>query len=301
MQREMDSLGKVRSSGGAVYLRALLLVLFVAMPAWRAQTQTTDEERLRGGTQAVKPFRIVGNLYYVGAMRVSSFLITTPEGNILLDTGFRETAPIVRDSIEKLGFHLKDIKILLSSHGHLDHVGGHSLIHELSGAKVLSSEADAQAVATGGRTNGASQVQVDGIIKDKQEVSLGGVKLVAHLTPGHTKGCTTWTMVAEEDGKKYNVVFVCSLNINEGYRLLDDPAYPNRAEDYRKSIEFMKTLPCDVFLGAHGFFFGLEEKVQRLEKGEKGNPFIDPAGYRAYVKQSEQVYLDTLRRERQGK
>ena len=291
----------VRSHRCGMRLGTLLLVLFVGLPAVNAQTQAiSNEERLQFGTQPVKPFRIIGSIYYVGAVRVSAFLIKTPEGDILIDTGYKETAPVVRDSIEKLGFKLKDIKILLSSHAHQDHVGGHALIKELSGAKVLASEGDAPVIATGGRPTGANVVSIDGTIRDKQEVSLGGVKLTAHLTPGHTKGCTTWTMVAEEGGKKYNVVFMCSVNINEGYRLIGDPAYPNRAEDYRNAINRLKELPCDVFLGPHGFFFNLEEKVQRMEKGEAGNPFIDPAGYRAYVARAEKSYQDQLRLERAG-
>ena len=284
-------------------LVALLLIGLQAKAAQQVNRHDPNaraEDRLKAGTTPVNPFKVIGNIYYVGTVRVASFLITTPEGNILIDTGYEQMGPIVRDSIEKLGFELKDIKLLLSSHAHNDHVGGHALIQKLSGASILASEADAPAIATGGRANGPVQVKIDGLVRDKQEVSLGGVKLTAHLTPGHTKGCTSWTMVAEDAGRKYNVVFVCSLSINEA-RLLGDPSYSNRADDFRKSIDILKAFPCDVFLASHGFFFELERKLADMAKDASRNPWIDPDGYKDYVSQMENEYVDQLRREREGK
>jgi metallo-beta-lactamase class B len=282
----------------------VLLGMLTAFPADAQKVNRHDpnsrpEDRLKAGTTPVKPFKIIGNIYYVGAVRVASYLITSPAGHILIDTGYEETAPIVRDNIEKLGFHLKDVKVLLSSHAHNDHVGGHAVIKDLTGARVLASDADALAISYAGRANGPVRVKIDQIVRDKQQVVLGGVTLTAHLTPGHTKGCTSWTMVAEDGGRRHNVVFVCSLSIN-GARLLGDPEYPTRAEDFRKSIDILKSFPCDVFLASHGFFFELERKIAEMESG-RGNPWIDPAGYRDYLSQMESEYVEQLRGEREGR
>jgi metallo-beta-lactamase class B len=284
----------------------LFWLLLIGIPAAAVQQvnrhdpNASGEARLKAGTTPVTPFKVIGNIYYVGTVRVTSFLITTPEGNILIDTGYEQMAPLVRDSIERLGFKLTDVKLLLTSHGHNDHVGGHAFIQKLSGAKILVSEADAPAVTTGGRGNGPAVVKIDGFVRDKQEVSLGGVKLTAHLTPGHTKGCTTWTMTADDGGRKYNVVFVCSLSINDA-RLLGDPAYPTRATDFRKSIDIFKNFPCDIFLASHGFFFELERKIGDMARNPSVNPWIDPVGYKDYLSQMENEYTDQLRREREGK
>jgi len=301
MELQKGRLGTIRDRW--VMHLGMLVLLSVSGPALQAQitnTNDTDEDRMRLGTTPIKPFRIIGNIYYVGAVRVSSFLIKTADGYILMDTGYKETAPIVRDGLAALGVNPKDVKILLSSHAHQDHVGGHAQIKELTGARILASEGDTPAISTGGRPNGPTVVKVDGTIRDQQQVTLGDVTLTAHVTPGHTKGCTTWTMVAEEGGRKYNVVFMCSASINAGARLTGDAAWPTRGDDLAKSIALMKSLPCDVFLGPHGFFFNLVEKVQRMQRGETPNPFIDPAGYRAYLAQAERVYNETLARERVG-
>jgi len=279
----------------------IAMMLSVVAPALAQRQPITDEERFRLGTTPVEPFRVIGDIYYVGAVRVSSFLIKTSEGYILMDTGFVETAPGVRDNIEKLGVPLTDIKLLLSSHAHRDHVGGHALIKELTGAKILSSERDAPLIASGGIPGGPKMVTVDQIIRDRQQITLGDVTLTAHLTPGHTPGCTTWTMTTAENGRKYNVVFMGSVNINEGYRLLGDPNYPNRAEDFRNSITRLKEIPGEVFLGPHGFFFNLTEKIMRMKRSESPNPFIDPQGYQAYIREQEAVFQAQMQRESGGR
>lgn len=293
--------GQALLPGWAAWLGALLILGGVHLPEASAQRQQiTDEERFRLGTTPVEPFRVIGNIYYVGAIRVSSFLIETSDGYILMDTGFPETAPGVRDNIEKLGVSLSDIKLLLSSHAHRDHVGGHAMIKELTGARILSSERDAPLIAAGGIPGGPNQVVVDEIVRDRQQVTLGDVTLTAHLTPGHTPGCTTWTMTAEEAGRQYNVVFMCSVNINPSARLIGDPEYPNRAEDYRNSIARLKQIPGEVFLGPHGFFFNLTEKIERMRRGETPNVFIDPEGYQAYIAEQERVFQERMRQERGG-
>ena len=189
----------------------------------------------------------------------------------------------------------------MSSHAHRDHVGGHALIKELTGAKILSSERDAPLIASGGIPGGPKMVAVDEIIRDRQQITLGDVTLTAHMTPGHTPGCTTWTMTTEENGRKYNVVFMGSVNINEGYRLIGDPNYPNRAEDFRNSIARLKEIPGEVFLGPHGFFFNLTEKIERMKRGETLNVFIDPEGYQEYIAAQEKVFQETMQRESGGR
>ena len=271
----------------------MLAMLVMSTPALRAQFRTVPEDELRRtGVAAVEPFKIIGNIYYVGSEGISSFLITTPAGHILLDTGYEDGVPIVRRGIEKLGFNLKDIKLMINSHSHGDHVGGHALVRELTGAKVLSSAADAPAMARGGAREGSPKLfEIDQIIHDQEKITLGGVTLLAHLTPGHTPGCTTWTMVVEEGGKKYNVLFHCSTSFSEGVRLAGDPAHPTRGADFKKTFAILKSLPCDILFLPHGQLFDLMGKMRRLKNGATPNPFIDPAGCRNYIDKAEREFL----------
>jgi metallo-beta-lactamase class B len=254
-----------------------------------------------------KPFRIIGNIYYVGASGISSFLITTPEGHILIDTGFEMTVPRITNSVDRLGFRLQDIKLLLSSHAHLDHIGGHALMKSLTGARICISQADGALLASGGTTDftpystnmtAYPPVITDRLLRDGDTVKLGGVTLVCHLTPGHTKGCTTWTMDVAEAGHKYHVLFYGSTTVLDGVRLMNNPKYPGIAEDYAASFKKLKALPCDVFLAPHAGFFNLAEKSRRLELGEKPNPFIDPDGYRKFIDESERTFKRRLAQEK---
>ena len=257
-----------------------------------------------------KPFRIVDHIYYVGAAGISSFLITTPEGHILLDTGFEETVPLIRQHMTALGFRIEDIKFILSSHAHIDHIGGHALMKELSGAKIVMSAADGDLLASGGRDDflfSKSKVmqfkpaQVDRKVREGDVVELGGTRLVCHLTPGHTKGCTTWTMDATEDGKVYHVVFFGSTSINPGTKLVNTPGYPTLAEDLADSYRRLKEIPCDIFLAPHATFFGMAEKARRLEAGEKPNPFIDRDAFRRHLDGAEKTFLKQWNEERQAR
>jgi metallo-beta-lactamase class B len=203
---------------------------------------------------------------------------------------------MIKSSIEKLGFKFSDTKILLISHAHNDHDSGSAMIKRETGAKYMVMDADVSVVESGGKTDfqyGASTryppAKVDRILHDGDEVQLGGAVLVAHLTPGHTKGCTTWTMQVTEGGKTYNVVIIGSPNINPGYKLVNNAAYPEIAEDYERTWRVLKSLPCDIFLGAHGDYFGLQDKYARMKPGG-ANPFIDPDGYKEYVAQKEQDF-----------
>jgi metallo-beta-lactamase class B len=253
-----------------------------------------------------KPFRIIGNIYYVGASGISSFLITTPQGHILIDTGFEMTVPRITNSLAQLGFRLQDIKLLLNSHAHLDHIGGHALMKSLTGAKICISEADGALLASGGTTDftpystnmvGYRPAIADRLVRDGDTVKLGDATLTCHLTPGHTKGCTTWTMDVEDSGRTYHVLFFGSTTVLEGVRLLNNPKYPAIAEDYAATFKKLKALPCDVFLAPHTGFFNLADKSSRLARGDKPNPFIDPSGYRTFIAESERAFNRRLAEE----
>ena len=244
--------------------------------------------------QNSKPFpahKVIGNIYYVGSESLASFLITTPEGHILINSDYEETVPLIRSGVEKLGFRFTDIKILLGSHAHGDHMAADALVKQLTGARVMALQQDVPALTN--MKPGNKPHPIDRVLHDGEEVKLGGSTLVAHLTPGHTKGCTTWTMKAEETGKSYDVVIVCSVGVNQGYILVNNKDYPQTADDYTRSFKILKALPCDVFLGAHGAFYGLAGKYPKLDKGG-ANPFIDPAGYKAYLDTMEKTFYAKL-------
>jgi len=224
----------------------------------------------------VPPRHLVANIYYVGAIGVSSFLITTPEGHILLDTGFDDTAPIVQRSVEQLGFKLADIKIILSSHAHIDHVGGHALMKKLTGAQIYASAGDARALESGGADDYIqwpkdsivyAPVKVDHVVADGERVTLGGVTLTAHLTPGHTRGATTWTMDATDDGRVQHVVFFSSATINPGTRLLHNPLFPDFVEQFEATFTKLKALPCDIYFAPHGGQFAMAENSSGSTRG----------------------------------
>jgi metallo-beta-lactamase class B len=246
--------------------------------------------------QAVSAYKIAGNLYYVGSEQLASYLITTPEGHILINSDFEQTVPVIRASVEKLGFKFSDIKILLGSHAHGDHMEGDAMVKELTGARVMAMEQDVPALRK--MTPGNKPHPIDRILHDGDEVTLGGTTLVAHLTPGHTKGCTTWTMKVRYGDKTYNAVIIGSLNVNPGFILVGNKEYPQIATDYEHSFQVLRALPCDLFLGAHGAYYGMIDKYTKLQKGG-GNPFIDPAGYRAYLDDREQAFRKELSAQKQ--
>ena len=229
------------------------------------------------------PHRVIGNIYYVGSTNLASFLITTPQGHILINSSYERTVPLIEASVEKLGFHFRDINILLDSHAHGDHVAGNPLVKKLTGATVMVMQEDA------GEVPGS----IDRILHNGDQVKLGGAVLTARLTPGHTKGATTWTMKAQEGGKSFDVVISSSIGVNPGYVLVNNTQYPGIADDYRRAFEVMRSLPCDVYLAPHGTQYGLAEKYPKLLQGGP-NPFIDPQGFRAYVDNSEKLFLSKL-------
>lgn len=257
-------------------------------------------------TEPFPPFRIAGNLYYVGSKGLANYLITTPRGHILINTDLEASVPLIRASVEKLGFKFSDIRILLISHAHWDHDAGSAAIKRLTHATYMVMDADVPVVESGGKADFFygdrpatlyPPTKVDRVLHDGDEVKLGGVTLVAHLTPGHTKGCTTWTMRVDDAGKLRDVVIVGSPNVNEGYKLVSNPSYPGIASDYERTFRVLKSLPVDFFLGAHGDYFDLKTKYARLKPGAE-NPFIDPAGYRKYVTDREEAFRTELAKQK---
>lgn len=256
-------------------------------------------------TQSQDPFRIVGNLYYVGSKGLGCYLITTPQGHILINSGLVTTPPLIRASIEKLGFKYTDIKILLISHAHWDHDAGSAAVIRDTGAQYMVMDADVEVVESGGKKDfyyfnyppsWCEPVKVDRVLHDGDEVKLGGSTLVARKTPGHTKGCTTWTMKVEDGGRILDVVIVGSPNVNTGFKLVNNEMYPHIAQDYEAGFRVLKSLPCDVFLGAHGDYFGMAAKLPRMKEGSP-NPFIDPQGYRKYVADKEAAFHAELKKQ----
>jgi metallo-beta-lactamase class B len=235
--------------------------------------------------------KVIGNVYYVGTEQLATFLITTPQGHILINSDFEATVPAIRASVEKLGFKFTDIKILLGSHAHGDHMEGDALVKELSGARVMAMEQDVPWLRK--MTPGGKPHPIDHILKDGEEVTLGGTTLVAHLTAGHTPGCTTWTTKVDDNGKSYNVLIVCSVGFNAGYVLVGNQDYPAIADDYARSFKLLRTLPVDVFLGAHGDFYNLRTKYLKLQQGGE-NPFIDPSGFNTYLDEKEKAFTAEL-------
>ncbi len=282
-----------------------LLAVFLSMVAFQPRPLVAQEnEQWRSWNQPVEPFRVMDNIYYVGANEIAAFLITSSEGHILIDGGFPETAAIIHANVAKLGFQIEEVEILLNSHAHFDHAGGLAELKRLSGAQLFISNGDADLIENGGKgdfllgdTGLFPPVSVDRRLVDGDVVSLGGVTLTAHLTAGHTRGCTTWTMTVEEDDQTYEAVFVCSATVLPNVRLVDQPSYPGIAEDFARTFEVLRALPCDVFLASHGSFFGLRDKIRTLGENPAVNPFIDPARYRAYVERGERRFHERLNEE----
>src|SRR5258706_15087210 len=200
-------------------------------------------------SQPFPPHRVAGNVYYVGTRGLASYLIVTSQGNILINSSLESSVPMIRESVEKLGFRFSDVKILLISHAHWDHCAGSARVKELTGARYMVMDADVPTIESGGKTDfqyGNSPgslfpiTKVDRTLHDGDEVKLGDATLVAHLTPGHTKGCTTWTMKVADGGKSYNMVIVGSPNVNPGYKLVKNAAYPQIASDYERTFRVLK-------------------------------------------------------------
>jgi metallo-beta-lactamase class B len=249
--------------------------------------------------QPFPPFKIADNLYYVGTADLASYLVVTPKGNILINSSINDTVPMLKESIAKLGFKYSDTKILLISHAHADHAEGSKLIKDETHVQYMVMAEDVPDIESGGKTDFQYRsdpsmyfpvTKVDKVLHDGDKVSLGGVTLTAHLTPGHTKGCTTWSMRVNDHGKSYNAVIIGSLNVNPGYKLVANKSYPKIAQDYIHAIKTLEALPCDIFLGAHAGYFDLQNKYAKLMQHDSSNPFVDPQGCRAYIAEKKHEF-----------
>jgi metallo-beta-lactamase class B len=263
--------------------------------AGKAAIRETLESRM----DPIEPRRIIGNIYYVGSNLISSFLITTPAGHILLDTGPVEMLPQLKANIEKMGFKPTDVKFLLNSHAHFDHCGGFAEFKRETGATVVATKDDGELMARGGKDDFAwgddlayEPIKPQQVVADGENLEFGGMKLTAHLTPGHTKGCNTWSMRVEDGGRAYDVVFVCGLTVST-YKLTNNVKYPNIVEDARKSLQKLRAMHADIMLASHGFYFDYEKKAAR-QNPMTPNPFIDPNELQRHVAEMEKDLDDAL-------
>jgi metallo-beta-lactamase class B len=285
-------------------LRALSSLFLVAasLAVLSAQDYPRNDDH-RAWNKPAAPFRIIGPVHYVGTFALASYLITTSNGHILMDSGLESNAAQLQASIAKLGFSVKDVRILLNTQAHFDHAAGLGALKKLSGARMLASAGDAPLLESGGRNDPAfgndltfSPVAVDAIVKDGERITLGDVSLTAHMTPGHSKGTTSWSMTVREDGRDLLVLFAGSTSVpNPGMQLANNPRYPTLVEDYTRTFATLKAMKADVFLTQHASAFGLHDKAARLTAGEKPNPFIDPNGYTRWITGSERSFLELLK------
>lgn len=287
-------------------LSRLLVVLFCTSLVAHAETN-------RSWTTPIAPFRIADNLYYVGSQDLASYLVVTSKGDILINANLASSPPQIRASVEKLGFRWNDIKILLNGQAHFDHMGGAAEVIRETHAKNMVMDGDVSVVETGARTDflapspnvpGYTPVHVDRVLHDGDTVSLGGVTLTAHKTAGHTRGCTTWTMRAhlpdEPAGTMRNIVIVGGVGFWSEFHFVATPghpvSYPGIAQDFQHTFATLRSLPCDVFLGAHGGYFDLLTKLKHYPQ-DGPRVFIDPAGYRNFVADAQETFERTLRKQ----
>lgn len=274
---------------------AALAALFAFVAAGPAAAKSPWTDANPDWIETVEPFRVYGDVYFVGSRGLSSFLITTPEGHFLLDGGLPENAAMIADNIGTLGFDLRDVKILLNSHAHFDHSGGLAALKRMTGAKMVASEADRAALEGGfypgsedDKSLGAPPVDVDQIIGDGETLTLGGVALTAHLTPGHTKGCTSWTM---RSGDK-EILFFCSATVAAN-RLVSPPQYPGIVEDYRSTFAKTASWAPDIFLSNHPGVFDMDKRRAGRKAGD-ADAFVDRAAFQAHRAKVEAAFEAAL-------
>ena len=248
-----------------------------------------DSPEARALRPADMPFpahKIVGNIYFVGESRHASFLVTTPEGHILINSNYERNLPWVRESIEDLGFRFDDIKIVLGSHAHADHMEGDARIKELTDAQVMALDLDVpglEQLRPGGKPH-----PIDRVLHEFDRVTLGDTTLVARLTPGHTRGCTTWTTETMESGRSYDVVIMGCIGANGRIVLVDNADYPDIADDFKRTYALLRSLEADVFLGSHNDHYNMVEKHAAIGRGP--NPFVDPEGYHHAIDNYEKLF-----------
>ena len=289
-------------TGSALALTLLSSALGLAAPAAAqsaaAPKKWTLEELFRRNvgtreeqTTAFPPHKVIDNIWYVGQYSLASFLITTPQGHILINSSYEVNVPTILASVQTLGFKPSDIKIILGSHAHGDHMEGDAALKMLTGgAQVMAMEQDVPALQK--MMPGGKPHPIDRILKDGDTVTLGNTTLTAHLTPGHTRGNTTWTMKATDNGRTYDVVIIGSAGVNPGFQLVNNKDNPQIADEYKQTFKVLRSLPCDIPLASHGAMYNLAEKFKKI--GNSPNPFIDPAGYKAELDTVEAVFVETL-------
>jgi metallo-beta-lactamase class B len=282
-----------------MHMRALAMLLSFA--AFGASAQQNAEWR-----QPFPAFKLIGNVYWVGTYDLSTYLITTDAGHILINTGFAETVPEIKKGVEQLGFDFDDVEILTATHAHFDHVAGLAELKRLTGARLMMSEADAVLLEDGGKSDfrfgddpatNFEPVQVDRRLKDQDTIALGGVTVTAHHHPGHTKGATSFTLTVREGGRDYRLVIANMGSINPGVTVRGMPKYPTIGDDYARTFAAQKALPVDVFLASHASQFGMHAKYKPGDAYD-AERFVDPEGYRAAVERLETIYREQLARER---
>src|SRR5688572_24361063 len=255
-----------------------------------------------------EPFQIAGNLYYVGATGVTAFLLTGPEGHVLIDGGYPETAPLIIASIARLGLDVRDVKVLLNSHAHFDHAGGLRELQKASGAELWISEGDATMIAVGGAGDRSSYgplrfvgfgrfpaARVDRRFRNGDTIHVGPLALTAHVTAGHTPGCTSWSFPVHHGERELLAVSICSLTLLPFMKLVEPESYPGIRSDFERSFRTLRGLPADIFLGSHGSFFDMDRKRrERAGSGDPADPFIDRQGYRRFIDGTEERFRKTL-------
>ena len=275
------------------YAAIVLVTAAVTLSGQSSPLSTEQRAQFHGPySQPEEAFRLVGNIYYVGAKNIASYLITTPQGHILIDTGTTEMTPVITANVEKLGFKMRDIKIMLSSHAHFDHIGGHAAMKKLTGARVMAIKQDADALAAGKDLSplgdeGWTPVKVDRVLKDGDTVALGGTTLRAVWAPGHTPGCTVWTTTVPDGGRSYSVaIFGCGAP-NGGVKLVGNPKFPTLVDDAMGTFRKLKTLRPDIYVSGHPqmLFAG---KIERMKAGERPHPLLDP-GSQAWTKMLDEA------------
>lgn len=289
---------------------ALAIIIVVLGSLWRSAIA-----RNRGKPD--EPFRIAGNLYYVGNAGVTSFLLTGPQGHVLIDGGYPESAPAVIASIGKLGFDIHDVKVLLNTHAHSDHAGGLRALQEASGAQLWISEGDAAAIAAG--RNSADRAlgplrylamlgfgkfpvpRIDHQFKDGDTVRVGPIELTAHVTAGHTRGCTSWSFPVHDGDRELLAVDICSLTLFPFVSLVEPESYPGIRADFERSFQTLRSLPADIFLASHADMFEMHRKhLEQARATDPVAPFLDHAGYLSYVDRSERRFREQLAKQEDG-
>lgn len=255
----------------------------------------------------IGPFQIADNLFYVGTTNVTSFLLTGPEGHVLIDGAYPETAPMIIESISKLGYSISDVKILLNSHAHADHAGGLAELKKASGGMLWISEGDADLIEAGGRGDASfgplqmlrfvglgvfPAVEVDRRFADGDTIRLGPIELTANVTAGHTRGCTSWSFPVQDGDRTLLALNICSLTLSPFISLVEPETYPGIRDDFELSFRKLRSIPVDIFLASHTNWFKMQQKLQA--RTDSVNPFIDHEGYLNFIDRAENQFREVL-------